>query len=220
MKCRKNKHLESTKQLQTQYRLFPSGDGGSSVLTRIAEFVQFRITASRPGSSLRSACRGPGSAGCTCCGSPGVRSPLRGVQSEPLRPWVCFPTCIRGKGQWGLPGPADSSPPLRNVLCSRMLPVSGNWVDFTGLQKETDHLSVSWNTHNEHHTQKSPETLYTLEFSYIEACTEHLGQPGSGVPLSVIQIVFTFSSSHVQGRPRVVVPLLHVHGRQRKPGLH
>lgn len=143
MKCRKNKHLESTKQLQTQYRLFPSGDGGSSVLTRIAEFVQFRITASRPGSSLRSACRGPGSAGCTCCGSPGVRSPLRGVQSEPLRPWVCFPTCIRGKGQWGLPGPADSSPPLRNVLCSRMLPVSGNWVDFTGLQKETDHLSVS-----------------------------------------------------------------------------
>lgn len=44
------------------------------------------ITAYRPGSSLRSACRWPGPGGCTCCGSLGGWSPRRGVQSEPLRP--------------------------------------------------------------------------------------------------------------------------------------
>lgn len=113
------------------------------------EVALFLLTADRPGSSLHSACRWMGLVGCTCCGSPGVWSPHRGVRSEPPRPWVCFPTYIRGNGQWGLPGPANSSLPHQDGLGSRMLPVFGNWVDFTGLQKETNHLSVSWNAHRQ-----------------------------------------------------------------------
>lgn len=58
---------------------------------------EFLITAYRPGSSLRSACQWPAPGGCTCCGSLGVWSPRRGVRSEPLHPWVCFPTYKRGK---------------------------------------------------------------------------------------------------------------------------
>lgn len=46
------------------------------------------------------------------------------------------------------------------------LPVSGDWVDFTGLQQEANHLGVSWNTYTHTHIS-STNTLIRMTRQYI-----------------------------------------------------
>lgn len=110
-----------------------------------------------------------------------------------------------------------------NKNVTSMLPVSGNWVDFTGFQKETNHLSMSWNTQTHHIINFAMMLLHTLHtFVTVKREQNTWTSQKLGIPLNIylcfiIQFVFTFSSSHVQGRPWVVVPLLHVHGWQCKP---
>lgn len=76
-------------------------------------------------------------------------------------------------------------------------PVLGYRIHLAGLQQEADHLQVPW---------KQKERL-SAWFCWVVKP----GEFWSGL---------TFSCGDMQGRPGVVVSLLHVHGGQRKPGTH
>lgn len=169
--------------------VFPLRASSSSV-TWPSDRCRLRlITASRPGSSRRSACQLEGPEGCTGCGSRGGWSPRRGGRSGRPRPLACSPTCR--------PFGTEVNVQVnngRNPNIGRVLPVFGDRIDFTGLQQEADNLGVSYN--NKTHARQLDRDKH--------------GRPNNHERL-------TFSGRHVQRRPGVVVPLLHVHGGQRKP---
>lgn len=93
-----------------------------------------------------------------------------------------------------------------------MVPVSGHWVDFAGLQKEPHHLSMSCNTHTHPIISIVLKMILNIQHTYClhslamvkHAQTTQVLQKWTSIKyLSAFyfQIVFTFSSSHMQGRP-------------------
>lgn len=153
-----------------------------------------------PGSSLQAAeGRQQQQAGCTCAGTAAGCRPRRGDRSAPLHPAACCPTCHQDN---------SAAVNLRITDTSRW-----TWA----------HLSLG--------------TGFTLQASRRKrtaaACpvssgdtkwrrTQSQGQlqkvRGRGFnAISTVGGVFTFSSCNVEGCSGVIVPLLHVHRRQREP---